>query len=383
MPVINVTDADYWTLSRDIYNDDYLKPGYKFITKKSVKRPIQDIVIHHNWKTVTSINDVNSDLQAAMVVPAEEYKSVVNYRQRPSQAIFVARGTSSIRDWKANISELAIGQVLEMIEQNYLESDNNLSNKLQQIWGFINENITDQFAKYDSFVDNCLKKYQPKRYSFTGHSLGGGHSMRQGVRHNARAVSFAGANSFITLTEQQKKAVINHQYDNKIINYCHYGDLIPNISFDNKYSNQVIGKQQFVASNHVNLTPLAVGATFVAGEPPIGTLIFIGAIITTELGQHLSSAWGPNIFESNGSIKKVSSEFESFVPICLASFKDKAYTEIDWNGFTSSDIKDLADQLTGVIENRIKAVRDVQRLENAYQEVKKMQLYMKRRLKSN
>lgn len=92
MPVINVTDADYWTLSRDIYNDDYLKPGYKFITKKSVKRPIQDIVIHHNWKTVTSINDVNSDLQAAMVVPAEEYKSVVNYRQRPSQAIFVARG---------------------------------------------------------------------------------------------------------------------------------------------------------------------------------------------------------------------------------------------------------------------------------------------------
>lgn len=106
-----------------------------------------------------------------------------------------------------------------MIEQNYLESDNNLSNKLQQIWGFINENITDQFAKYDSFVDNCLKKYQPKRYSFTGHSLGGGHSMRQGVRHNARA------NSFITLTEQQKKAVIN---------YCHYGDLIPNISFDNK-----------------------------------------------------------------------------------------------------------------------------------------------------
>lgn len=71
------------------------------------------------------------------------------------------------------------------------------------------------------------------------------------------------------------------------------------------------------------------------------------------------------------------------MPICLASFKDKAYTEIDWNGFTSSDIKDLADQLTGVIENRIKAVRDVQRLENAYQEVKRMQLYMKRRLKSN
>lgn len=38
------------------------------------------------------INDVNSDLQAAMVVPAEEYKSIVNYRQRSSQAIFVARG---------------------------------------------------------------------------------------------------------------------------------------------------------------------------------------------------------------------------------------------------------------------------------------------------
>lgn len=86
---ITATDADYWTLSNGIYEDKQLNSGRYFYTKYSVNNPTQDIIDNHKWRTVTSINDPNSDLQAAMVVPADEYNAVVYVHKQPSQAIFV------------------------------------------------------------------------------------------------------------------------------------------------------------------------------------------------------------------------------------------------------------------------------------------------------
>lgn len=393
MTKINATDADYWTLAHNIYKNKYLTPGQEFQTKKSIKNPDQDIIDNHNWITVTSINDKNSDLQAAMVVPADEYEAVVKHHQQPSQAIFVARGTSSARDWETNISELATGHTPQTIEKNYQNAkkenpeirsrleeiqsaNNNPNNKLNQSTkNFINQGTNDalkiipnnpkepanQFIQYDKFVDDNLKKYKPKEYSFTGHSLGGGLTMRQGVRHNAKAVAFAGANSYRTLTAQQKKDVKAGKYNDKIINYRHYGDLVPNVPFDIKDGEQTIGKQQFVTSAHPNLSPLSVATTPLAGDFPIGTLAWGAIVLTTELGQHLSSAWGPEIFNSNGSVQKISSKFESFMPTNFADFETglaQMYSGKGGNGgekikISPDEINALACRLTAIVASEI------------------------------
>lgn len=417
MTKINATDADYWTLAHDIYQNKYLTPGQKFYTDESISNPTQDIIKNHKWETIVSINNKNSDLQAAMVVPADEYDDVVNYHKQPSQAIFVARGTSSARDWETNISELATGHTPQTIEKNYQKAkktypemrnrlealqkaNNNPNNKLNQATkNFVNQGTSEalkvipntpskpanQFIQYDKFVDDNLKKYKPKEYSFTGHSLGGGLSMRQGVRHNAKVVSFAGADSYRTLTEQQKKEVKAGKYDNEITNYRHYGDLVPNVPFDSEDGEQTIGKQQFVASSHINLSPLAVGTAGIAGDAPYGTLAFLGTTIITELGQHLSSAWGPDIFNSNGSIKKEPSKFNSFLPQSLNDFENgfaQMYAGKGGQGekikISPSDVGALASRLISVVENEVKTmIQKIEReaehqFESAYREAKRM-----------
>lgn len=340
MTKINTTDADYWTLAHEIYDDEYLKLGKTFHTSDSLKNPSQDIKENHNWITITSINDPNSDLQAAMVIPADEYDAVVNHNQQPSQAIFVARGTTSGRDWETNATELATGPTPQTIDKNSKKMPDN------------------QFVQYDHFVDACIKKYKPKEYSFTGHSLGGAHTMRQGVRHNAKAVAFAGANSYRTLTEKQKKDVKAGKYDNKIINYRHYGDLVPNVPFDSKDGGQTIGKQQFVDSERMNLSFLTQNSVAMG---PSGLALAGGVAVLNELSQHISSAWGPGIFNTDGSIKKISSKFESFMPNSFEDFQNGLTQILSSEGGSSSDkikispedVNILASLLINIVENEI------------------------------
>ncbi len=355
---IKTTDADYWALADGIYEDEQLTPGQEFDTAKSVSNPTQDIKENHKWVTVTSINDKNSDLQAAMVVPADEYDAVVKYHQQPSQAIFVARGTSSARDWETNINELATGatpNTLKKVNQGLENKQANSALNSYQIDPIatlkqhINEN---QFIQYDKFVDDNLKKYQPKEYSFTGHSLGGGHSMRQGVRHNAKTVSFAGANSYRTLTPQQKKDVKAGKYDNKITNYRHYGDLVPNVPIDSKDGGQTIGQQIYVQSavpnksyKTLNFSPMSV---------PISTI----EVGMNELNQHSTKNWSKKTFNSDGSIKKEDSKYSSFDPENLGPF-DKTLALIYAKGTTDGEaIKISPDEVNAIASSLINLVED-------------------------
>lgn len=148
----NPTAADYLNLSKEIYKDTYFKR--KRIISKINGKSTQD------WEIVTEINDKKSGLQGAMVVPRSEYGKVVYHHQRPSQAIFVARGTeiTSLQDVKADI-DMAFSPIPQTLEHQKGHSQDKADN---------------QYVQYDKFVNKSLKKYRPQNYSFTGHSLGGG-----------------------------------------------------------------------------------------------------------------------------------------------------------------------------------------------------------------
>lgn len=360
MTAIDITDADYWTLANKIYDDEKLRPKAKFYAQNSLNNPDQDIVDHHNWKTVTSINDKNSDLQAAMVVPSDEYDAVVKHHQQPSQAIFVSRGTSSLRDWQTNATELATGatpKTLEKITQEqkkepiYTATNNahiDPAGTLQQV---AEEN---QFVQYDKFVSKSLKKYKPKEYSFTGHSLGGALATYEAVQYNAPATTFAGANSYRLFNEKQKQDIKAGKYDNKITNYRHYGDIVPNVPFDNKDCDQTVGKQIFVQSGVPNRSFKAL--TYLIN--PIAT---IGGLIINEFNQHSTKNWTRKTFNSNGSIKKEPSKYSSFNPETLGDFEKeiaKIYAGKGSNGgekikISPDDIIALASRLISIVEDTI------------------------------
>lgn len=114
-----------------------------------------------------------------MVVPADEYDDVVYHHKQPSQAIFVARGTepTSYKDWNADL-QLGTGDTPETIEKNIQKQEKIIKDtpltQPSKIYDAqaTKENLeNNQFVQYDKFVNDSLKKYQPKEYSFTGHSL--------------------------------------------------------------------------------------------------------------------------------------------------------------------------------------------------------------------
>lgn len=347
------TTADYLNLSKEIYNDRYFNGTLKF---KKIKG--KD---NQTWEIVTKINDKKSGLQGAMVVPKSEYGKVVYHHQRPSQAIFVARGTeiTSLQDVKADI-DMAFSPIPQTLEHQKGHSQDKADN---------------QYVQYDKFVNKSLKKYRPQNYSFTGHSLGGGLAAYEGVEHNAKAVSFAGANSFRYLTQKQKKEVVDGKFNNKITNYRHYGDIVPNVPFDNKYNDHKIGKQVFVRSSVPN-------KSYEILIPHVG--IFMA--MYNEYEQHTTKKnWHNDLLNKDGSIKREPSKYDSFCPQNLNDFEKgfaKMYAGKGGQGekikISPSDVEALASRLISVVENEVKTmIQKIEReaehqFESTYREAKRM-----------
>lgn len=240
----NISDKEYFKLCNESYKDSVIGNGNDIEIGNELK-----------WKVLDSVDNKKSGLQGSALVPAKEYDDIKSGKKEPSNIVFVSRGTENLTDWGCNISDLGTYPkpiILRKVEQN---------NAVKIVRRAIKHNIVmptfakkyalgatttknNQFVEYEDFVNETVKKYNPKDYTFTGHSLGGALAQYVGVLHDKKTVTYSAARAYRLLPKEYQERVKSGYYDDKIVNYKHEYDPVGHVPLG-----ELIGRQLFVQSN--------------------------------------------------------------------------------------------------------------------------------------
>lgn len=230
MKLAKFTEEQYFNLADRVYNNDILKNGKSFT-----------LADRSQWRVINYIDKNGSGLQAVAVVPAKEYKKgKTNY----DNVVFVSRGSEGrefLKDWiNADLGKLGVGmkpatdvKLRGIVGKDVQKVHNTL--KKYGLGNFASSlpawylNTDNQFAEYQVFVNQTLKKYKAKDYSFTGHSLGGALANFMAVQLKKRAVTYAAANPYRLLSKAQQEAVKNGDFMGLITDYRHRLDPVGKI----------------------------------------------------------------------------------------------------------------------------------------------------------
>ncbi|WP_250674474.1 hypothetical protein LZ906_016605 (plasmid) [Paraclostridium ghonii] len=242
-----MSDEEYYDLCNKSYKDEILRGGNDIKIQAGTKEI--------KWKVLDSVDNKKSGLQGSALVPSEEYEDIKSGKKEASNMVFLSRGTESLTDWACNISDL--GTYPKPIKLREFEKSNFI--KISRASIKINQAIpnvfkkyilgsmstkNNQFVEYEDFVNETVKKYKPKEYSFTGHSLGGALAQYEGVLHDKKTVTYSAARAYRLLPKEFQNKVKNGYYDSKIVNYKHEYDPVGHVP-----SGELIGRQLFVQSN--------------------------------------------------------------------------------------------------------------------------------------
>lgn len=242
-----MSDEEYYKLCKESYDNEILKDG------KDIK--IQVSTKEIKWKVLDSVDNKKSGLQGSVLVPSEEYEDIKSGKKEASNMIFISRGTENLTDWACNISDL--GTYPKPIKLREFEKSNfiKISRASIQLNQAIPKDLkkytlgsmstkNNQFVEYEDFVNETVKKYKPKDYSFTGHSLGGALAQYEGVLHDKKTVTYSAARAYRLLPKEFQNKVKSGYYDSKIVNYKHTYDPVGHVPLG-----KLIGRQLFVQSN--------------------------------------------------------------------------------------------------------------------------------------
>ncbi len=220
-----LTDEQYWELSDSVYQNKHLEiSSIETLSNKKLKE-IQTVVSKDGseWVTINSINH-ESGLQAMAVVSLDEYKALCSRKiKSPENMVFVTRGSESNKDahndWvTTNMGNLGVGMRPETIKKiNPDEYDGHTHEEAMR---------GHQFIQYDAFVRQTVKQFNPEKYSFTGHSLGGALAQYMAVIMDTEATTFAAARAYRLLPAELQKAVREGKYDDMIRDYRHKNDPV-------------------------------------------------------------------------------------------------------------------------------------------------------------
>lgn len=283
-----ITDEEYYKLCDKSYDDKILQEGNLIETKNG-----------GSWKVIEKIDKEKSGLQGSALVPSIEYEDIKSGKIEPSNMIFVSRGTESLTDWGCNFTDLGTypkpSNIKRLENSNIVKITkvlvgmnpvlNNISKKY--IIGSVSTK-NNQFIEYEEFVNDTVKKYNPKDYSFTGHSLGGALAQYAAVLNDRKAVTYAAAKPYRLLPKEFQKKVDSGYYNNKIFNYKHVGDPVGIVPFG-----ELIGTQLYVQSNVRDLNERKFGINLLGGA--ISSIKYM-------IEQHGLESFSTS-FTSNGAIK--------------------------------------------------------------------------------
>ncbi|EPY6473098.1 lipase family protein [Clostridium sporogenes] len=287
-----ITDKEYFKMCKKSYDDDVLKNGNSIKFREGTKEI--------KWRVLDSVDNEKSGLQGSALVPSKEYEAIKSGKKKPSNMVFVSRGTENLTDWACNISDLGTYQkpvkLRKIQNNNFIKIEravikNNIAMPIipkKYVLGTITTE-NNQFVEYEDFVNETVKKYNPKDYSFTGHSLGGALAQYEGVLHDKRTVTYSAAKSYRLLPKEFQEKVKSAYYDNKIVNYKHEYDPVGHVPLG-----QLIGRQLFVQSN-----VKCFDMQKLSGFSILSSILEFGKYA---IGQHLMGSFD-GAFTSDGNIK--------------------------------------------------------------------------------
>lgn len=291
----NLSDKEYFELCNESYKKDILIKGKVLLNTNTKEK----------WKVLDSVDNEKSGLQGSALVPSEEYEDIKSGKKEPSNIVFVSRGTEDLTDWGCNISDL--GTYPKPSELRKFDKNEKIKNIRKSIEN--NETIpgltkkyvlgrtttkNNQFVEYEDFVNETVKKYNPKDYTFTGHSLGGALAQYVGVLHDKKTVTYSAAKAYRLLPKEYQERVKSGYYDDKIVNYKHEYDPVGHVPLG-----ELIGRQLFVQSNVKDFFKGNIMDVLRFETNPLFSMIFLGKYA---IDQHVLDSFD-GAFTSDGAIK--------------------------------------------------------------------------------
>ncbi|PHA33627.1 cytoplasmic protein [Bacillus wiedmannii] len=221
------TDEDFFKLSSDVYNDEFLHKGASI-----------EGVNGQTWRVIESIDadsqKVKNGLEAIAVVPADKYdENATHY----DEIILAFRGTepNQLADFETDIDQITFGikthsKVITPSNSQTIKPDSETSFDTGLKW-----------AKND-----IVAKYNPSSLHTTGHSKGGAEADLIATELDCYATTYAAPNPYRILSPEAKRRVDEGKMDNKATDYTHENDPIGNHT---QFGAPLIGKQYTVRQN--------------------------------------------------------------------------------------------------------------------------------------
>ncbi|MEK4811655.1 MULTISPECIES: cytoplasmic protein [Bacillus] len=221
------TDEDFFKLSSDVYNDEFLHKGASI-----------EGVNGQTWRVIESIDadsqKVKNGLEAIAVVPADKYdENATHY----DEIILAFRGTepNQLADFETDIDQITFGikahsKVITPSNSQTIKPDSETSFDTGLKW-----------AKND-----IVAKYNPSSLHTTGHSKGGAEADLIAAELDCYATTWAAPNPYRLLSPEAKKRVDRGEMENKATDYTHENDPIGNHT---QFGAPLIGKQFTVRQN--------------------------------------------------------------------------------------------------------------------------------------
>ncbi|AFU11593.1 putative Cytosolic Protein [Bacillus thuringiensis MC28] len=243
------TDEDYFKLSDNVYNKDFLHEEAKIKGSNG-----------QEWKVIETFDaddtKVKNGLQAIAVVPVD--KDDPN-KLKYDDVIIAFRGTEFNRfdgDKTTDIVQITLGQKKNL--------------------GVAGEKVPTSFDSALGFAEKIKKKYNPTSIHTTGHSKGAAEAQYVAAEMDCYATTYAAPNIYRLLSDKAKRRVDEGVMENKVVDYTHRKDAVGNFE---QFGAPMIGKQFTTKSN--------------------GTDSFLAAVF---MGQHPMSTFS-DMFHNNGSAR--------------------------------------------------------------------------------
>ncbi|MGN7195915.1 cytoplasmic protein [Bacillus mycoides] len=221
------TDEDFFNLSSDVYNDEFLHKGAEIKGIGGKK-----------WVVIESIDadcqKVKNGLEAIAVVPADKYdENATHY----DEIILAFRGTEpkQLADFETDIDQITFGI---KTHSKVITPSNSQTIKPDSATSF------DTGLKWAK--DDIVAKYNPSSLHTTGHSKGGAEADLIAAELDCYATTWAAPNPYRLLSPEAKKRVDRGEMENKATDYTHENDPIGNHT---QFGAPLIGKQFTVRQN--------------------------------------------------------------------------------------------------------------------------------------